>query len=203
VEPSVKGSLMVGAVVSVRRLRDRGRVAPEQLEARLGAAALALIDQKIDIGRWYPVRPFCELLDVDWELGGGRDPGYMRRSGEVSADKLFERGIYQQLQYAERAGKVQTRKRLVSQTKLICTVTGTLYSFLRFEVRIDPVRPDRLEILYHDAAEFSEALRYTTEGFLNRIQARQGSSRTWSSERVGPDLVVFRVPLPARLVGSG
>jgi len=200
VEPSAKGSLVLGSVVSVRRQRDRGLLSAETLAARLSPAAVDLVDQKIDVSRWYPIGVFCELLDVDWEVGGERDPDYMRGEGRRAAARLFDSGIYHQLDYAERAEKVQTRERLVRQSKLISTLTGTLFNFLRFEVQIEP---DRLEIHFHDAGPFSEALRFTTEGFLNEINARQKSTRRWSSERLRPDHVMFRLSLPSRLSAEG
>jgi hypothetical protein len=199
VEPSAKGILVVGAVVAVKRHRDQGRVRAGQLAARLGPAALELLDHKIDVARWYPMGPFCELLDLDWEVGGHRDPEHMRVQGARSADKLSERGIYQQLDYAERVGRAQTLDALMRQAKLITTITGTLYNFLRFEVRPSAGRSDELEIVYDDAGPFSEALRYTTEGFMNQINVRQGSTRRWSSERERADRIVFRMRLPTRL----
>jgi hypothetical protein len=198
VEPSVKGSLVLGAVVTLRRHRKQGRVTPEQLAARLGGPALELIDQKIDIARWYPIDAFCQLLDADWEMGGNRDPDYMRRQGVLAADRLFDSGIYQQLHYAENAEAPQSRDALRRQAKLITTITATLYNFLRFDVRLDPARADRLEIVYDDAAPFSEALRLTTEGFMNQINVRQGSQRRWTSERERPERIVFRMQLPSR-----
>jgi hypothetical protein len=196
---SVKGSLVLGAVVTVRRLRDRGRISPEQLTARLGAAALTLIDEKIDIGRWYPLDVFCEILDVDWDVGGQRDPDYMREEGSRAADRLFESGIYQQLQFAERSERPQAADNLIRRTKLITTITGSLFNFLTSDVRLNPEQGDSLEILYSNAAGYSEALRYTTEGFMNQINKRQGSSKRWSSNRVRSDLVVFTLRLPRRL----
>ena len=62
--------------------RDQGRISADQLSARLDGGALELIDQKIDIGRWYPMKQFTDLLDIDWEVGAKRDPAYMRRQGE-------------------------------------------------------------------------------------------------------------------------
>ena len=199
-QPSVKGNLLVGAVVAVRRLRDQGRVSAEQLAARLSGAALELIDQKIDFAGWYPVAAFCELLDVDWEVAGNRDPEFMRQGGAHTADRLLDRDIYQQLDYAQRAERAHSRDALVRQARLITTITGTLYNFLEVEVRVDPERPDQLEIHYRNAAEYSEALRYTTEGFMDRINRLHGSSRSWTSERPRPDLVIFRLALPTRLV---
>jgi hypothetical protein len=198
VEPSVKGSIVLGAVVTVKRHRKEGRVLPEQLAARLSGGALALLEQKIDIGRWYPIAHFSELLELDWSLAR-LDPDHMRRQGVDAANRLFESHIYQQLQYAERSGKAKSREDLFRQAKLITTITGTLYSFLQFEVRPMPDRNDQLEILYRNATAFTEALRYTTEGFMNQINLRQGSKRRWTSERLSSDLVAFRLPLPSHM----
>ena len=193
---------MLGAVVSVRRHRSQGRISPDQLNARLDGAALELVDQKIDIGRWYPVKDFTELLDVDWDVGARRDPAYMRGQGEQAANRLFDSGIYQQLNYAERAERVGSAAELKRQSKLITTITGSLYNFLRFEVRLGEERGDALEIVFSNAALFSEALRHSTEGFMNQINQRQGSAHRWSSRRDQADVVVFTLPLPRRLVAE-
>jgi hypothetical protein len=198
-DPSVKGSLMLGAVVSVRRHRKQGRISAEQLAARLSGPALQLVDQKIDIGRWYPVKHFTELLELDWEVGAAGDPGYMRRQGEQAANRLFDSGIYQQLAYAERAGKVMTARDLKRQSSLITTITGNLYNFLEFTVRLNEASGEALEIVFSNAALFCEALRHSTEGFMNQINAKQRSKLRWSSHRVRPDMVVFTLPLPSRL----
>jgi hypothetical protein len=197
-QPSVKGSLVLGAVVTVRRLRNRGQIKPDQLAARLSPAALRLIDQKIDIGRWYPLEVFCEILDADWDLAGQRAPDYMREEGTRAADRLFESGIYQQLQFAERSERANAADNLVRRSKLITTINGSLFNFLTTEVRLNPERRDTLEIVYGNAAGFSEALRYTTEGFMNQINKRSGSSKRWTSSRVKPDLVIFSLSLPRR-----
>jgi hypothetical protein len=81
VEPSVKGSLFVTGVVAIRRYRDSGYVSEDQITARLGPVALEMLDQKIDISRWYPIDAFCEMLDMDWEIAAERSPTYMRRPG--------------------------------------------------------------------------------------------------------------------------
>jgi hypothetical protein len=198
IDPSVKGSLMLGAVVSVRRHRKQGRISAEQLAARLGGPALELVDQKIDIGRWYPIKLFTELLDLDWDVGSKRDPAYMRRQGEQAADRLFDSGIYQQLAYAERADRVLSARQLKRQATLITTITGTLYNFLRFDVRLRE-EMESLEIVYANAALFSEALRHSSEGFMNQINQRQRSKLRWSSRREQADVVVFTLPLPSRL----
>jgi hypothetical protein len=194
--PSVKGSLMVGAVVTVRRLRDQGRVSAEALAARLPKEATLLLDQKIEIARWYPVAAFCALIDLDWEIAGHRAPEYLERQGAITADRLFDAKIYQQLEYAERSVKVENREELVRASKLITTVTGTFYDFLTFGVRVSD---DQLEVVYGNAGAFAEPLVHTTIGFLNQINQRQGSKRGWSVRRDAVDEVVFTMDLPERL----
>src|SRR6516165_3540282 len=198
-EQSVKGTLVLGAVGTVWWLGDRGRISQSPLAARLGAVGLTRIDEKIDLGRWYPLDAFCEILDTDWDVAGHRDPDYMREEGARAADRLFESGIYQQLQFAERSERAQAADNLLRRTKLITTITGSLFNFLTTDVRLNPDQGDSLEILYGDATGFSEALRYTTEGFMNQINKRQGSGKRWSSSRVRADLVVFTLRLPRRL----
>ena len=193
--PSVKGSLMLGAVVTARRLRDRGRIPAEALEARLSKEAVELVDQKIEISRWYPISVFCELIDFDWEVSGARMTAYLERQGATTADRLFDAGIYQQLEFAERSGKVQSRENLIRQSKLITTITGTLYDFLTFDVKL---RDDALEIAYGNAAAFGEPLIHTTVGFMNQINVRQGSKRRWTGKRAAADRCVFTMSLPER-----
>jgi hypothetical protein len=197
--PSVKGSLMLGAVVTVRRLRDAGRVSAEALAARLSKQATELLDQKIEIARWYPVAAFCELIDFDWEVSGHRVPEYLERQGAVTADRLFDAKIYQQLEFAERSGKVDTREELARGAKLITTITGTFYDFLTFGVRVSD---DQLEVVYGNAGAFGEPLIHTTIGFLNQINQRQGSKRTWRGRREGDDRVVFTMDLPERFAAE-
>jgi hypothetical protein len=199
VQPSVKGSLYVAGVVAVRRHRDSGRLSEDQIAARLGAVALEMLDQKIEISRWYPVEAFCEMVDVDWEVSGGRDPDYIRGMGEAAARRFFEGGIYPQLDYAKRSGRVDARPSLLRRAKLIVTVTNSLYNFIQTDVRI---ASSVLEVVYGNAALFSEALRYTTEGFMNEVNRWQGSARRWTSERVARDRVSFQMILPGRLQGD-
>ena len=197
--PSVKGSLVVGAVVTVRRLRDKGSVSPETLAARLSKQALELLDQKIEIARWYPVSAFCELIAFDWEVTGARSPAYLERQGAITADRLFDAKIYQQLDFAERSLRADNREELVRGAKLITTITGTLYDFLTFGVR---VANDQLEVVYGNASAFGEPLVHTTVGFLNQINQRQGSKRGWGARREGDDQVVFTMELPQRFAES-
>jgi len=199
VEPSAKGSIVMGVVATLRKHRKGGQVSNEQLAARLSGAALELLEQKIELARWYPMPAFAELVAFEWEMIGKRDPAYARASGALSADRQIESGRYQQMDYAKRAKKAESRSALLLQARLITTVTAAFYNFLETSVAIDPARPDRLEIVYANAAAFPEPLRYATEGFMNQINQRQGSPRRWLSDRSAPDRILFWMELPERL----
>jgi hypothetical protein len=194
-----KGSIVVGAVASLRHHRNTGRIPDRHLQVRLSAPALELLEEKIDIARWYPIRSFTELVDLEWDLLARRDPEYARQGGAKGAQRLLQSGTYQQLDFAQRSGKAPSREALVRQSKRITTVTSMLYNFLQVTVGIDPENPNVLQIVYANAAEFTEALRYTTEGFMNAINAIQDSSRCWTSKRPTPDRIVFRLGIPKRL----
>jgi len=191
---------VLGSVVTIRRLRDGGGNAADDLEVRLSPTAMDLVDQKIDISRWYPMSDFSQLLDADWEILGNRDPAYMERQGAVSADRMFDAGMYQQLDYAERTERAASLGGLVAQARLITSVTGTLYNFLDFKVNSSD---DHLDILYRNAAAFPESLVHSTVGFMNQINVRQKSKRRFVPERLYPDEIRFRMALPRRFVEAG
>jgi len=199
VEPSAKGTIVMGVVASLRKLRKQGALQQEQLSARLSGPALELLEQKIELSRWYPMATFRELVEFEWDVVAKRDPDYARKAGALSAERQFESGRYQQLDFAKRAGKAESSSALLLQARLITTITAAFYSFLVVNVSIDSMRPDVLEIVYSNASAFPEALRYATEGFMNQINQRQGSTRPWTSERATTDRIVFQMALPERL----
>lgn len=196
---SVKGSLVLGAVVAARHLRDRGRISCEAFEARLSPPALALVDDKIELARWYPIGAFCELVELAWDVEGRRRPQYLEAQGAASADRLFDSKRYQQLDFAERAEKVESRMALEKQTRLIATITGTFYDFVEVGVELEATR---LSMVYGNARAFADPLIHTTVGFLDQVNVRQGSARRWTGERTRPDEVRFHMPLPKRLAES-
>lgn len=198
-DPSAKGSIVMGVVATLRKLRKGGQLSNARLAARLSGPALELLEQKTELASWYPMPLFAELVAFEWEVVGKRDPEYTRRSGALSADRQIESARYQQMDFAKRAKKAESSSALLLQARLITTVTAAFYNFLQTSVAIDPARPNRLEIVYANAAAFPEPLRYATEGFMNQINQRQGSARRWQSERSTPDRILFWMELPARL----
>jgi len=72
--PSIKGSAFSSVIDDVRRLRDEGRLGSDELEARLEAADLALIDEKIQTALWYPIESYRRLSELLLDVEGGGDP---------------------------------------------------------------------------------------------------------------------------------
>lgn len=194
--PSVKGVLLLSAVVVVRRLRDGGRIPDSRLE-KLGSATRELLDERIEIAQWYPMDLYSELLEVDWEICGSHDPEYMRRAGELNAEKMSQAKRYQQLDYLERVDKPESSADLLRQMRLTSSVTLSYFNFTDATVQLHPDHPHILQIIYSNTDSFPEPLRYSTEGFMTRLNRVRRSSRRWTSERIG-STIVFSLEMKAR-----
>lgn len=197
--PSVKGAMLLGSVVVVRRARKDGRI-PESRLAKLSEATREILDERIQLSRWYPMEVFAELLDLDWELFGNRDPDYMREAGKQNALAMQKAARYQQLEYLERAERPKSAAEVVRQVRLTSSITLTYFNFMEIEVRFDPDRPNVLQIIYSGTGQFPESLRYSTEGFMTQLNQVRGTSRAWTSERQG-DTIVFSLELRERPEG--
>ena len=193
-EARVKGSLVLGAVLAVRNRMKAGQISEEELEKRLSAEALELLDTTIKIASWYPIRLMTELIDLDWEMGSEFAPEYQRSAGRNTARHFAKTGLYQQVDYAARNYTADTLDDVLRQSRLVCTLTSTLYDFI--ETRAEIVDGRQLQILFEGAREFPEALRYSTEGFLNEMTRRK--TRFWGSDRPSPDLLVFALEIRPR-----
>lgn len=197
--PSVKGVMLLPSVVVVRRLRDRGAIPEARLE-KLSSATRELLDERIEIAQWYPMDVFSELLEVDWEICGNRDPEYMRRSGERNAEAMTQAKRYQQLDYLERADRPESSTDILRQMRLTSSITLSYFNFTETTVQMHPDGPHVLQIIYTNTDAFPESLRYSTEGFMNRLNRVRRSSKKWTSERVG-NTIVFSLamkPKPER-----
>lgn len=194
----IKGLLVGGVVVGVGRLRDAGRISQEALEARLGAPALDLLDKKIEPASWYPLEAYSELADLLWAIEADRDPEFMRAKGRRWAAKLYEQGVYAQLEYADQGGPIPNGTEAVRRGRRIGSLVQTFWNFVEPIVEMDPDEPGTLCMRFEDAAEFPEANRFTTEGFLDHMLERGGGRAGCSSERPTPDVVIFRMPLGLR-----
>jgi hypothetical protein len=96
--------------------------------------------------------------------------------------------------FARRNRSAETLDDVLRQSRLVCTLTSTLYDFI--SARAEVVDGKRLHIRFEGAGDFPEALRYSTEGFLNEMTQRK--RRLWSSERPRQDLILFVLDIRPR-----
>src|SRR5687768_11501021 len=99
--PSIKGSALSSVVEDVRALRDTGRLSAERLESSLAPEHLALLDDKVQAALWYPIDAYRRLTELLLEVSGRGDPQYVVDRGQRAAQRLWESGLYVQLQHGE------------------------------------------------------------------------------------------------------
>src|SRR5438874_3367773 len=141
--PSIKGSALSSVIEDVRALRDSGRLSADRLEATLERADLALLEAKIQPALWYPIQAYARLTRVLLDVAGRGDPQYIVDRGARAAQRLWESGLYVQLQHGEeKAAKARRTGGVMSDrdARVITTLSGAIFNFTRWAYR--PGAPD-------------------------------------------------------------
>ncbi len=200
----VKGTVLHGIVTMLQQRRAEGRFSEEQLEPRLAPATLEVLDSKIQIGLWYPLEAYRELLDLYWEVESGRDPEFMRRQGATAARELVELGVYRAFLSTSSEENASTRG-IVERARLTCRMTEMIYDFVEVEALHDP-GAHTLTLAYRNVEGFDEAMVLATQGFLagltriiSGMDAPDSESEMWQVERPEAGRLRFTLDL-ARLV---
>lgn len=183
---SVKGGLLAGVVQDLQRLVEQGKLDRDELEARLEAGDLAILDEKLLVGAWYPVDAMGRLFDLLWEESAQRRPEAARERGRRTATQLAESGLYRQVQVSRsREGKEFGR--------ILTSIAGAMFNFMRWDYQSDDGgRTSR--VVVSDAADWPEVMRIACEGFIETLVAAAGGRAVRvTSERPTPDRVVFDV----------
>jgi len=192
-EPSIKGSALSSVVEDVRALRDSGRISADRLEASLEAADLALLETKIQPALWYPIQSYARLTRVLLDVAGRGDPQYVADRGARAAQRLWESGLYVQLQHGEeKAAKARRTGGAMTErdARMITTLSGAIFNFTRWTYRIS--ESDSL-IEVSEAADWPEVSMWAARGFLEYVVSRLRRSKTRvEAKRVAPDRVEFR-----------
>ena len=189
-EPSIKGSAIQSAVEDVNRLVDEGRISRDELEARLSAQDLKVLDHKILPGLWYPLDSYGRLLDLLVERDGRGQGDYLQARGRKAGERLVQAGLYSQLEASqERWG---ARIGNVFATLGPAMFSATEWSFASAE------SVDSFEIEAAIPAEFPESARLTALGFIEFLAERTaGHPVRVLSERPSPDRMTFATPRAA------
>jgi hypothetical protein len=182
----VKGTAIASVVEDVNRLVLEGKLSREALDARLEAADLEVLEQKIVPALWYPIRTYGRLVQVLFEVEGRRKPDYLIERGRRAAERIRATGLYSQLSagrgdWGDRIGKI-----LVSLGPAM--FKDSIWSFHILSTE----GPLRWRIDMQVEADFPDLCRYSTQGFIDYLSAVHGGDRVRvSSERSAPTRISF------------
>ncbi|MBW2314821.1 MAG: hypothetical protein JRH10_11570 [Deltaproteobacteria bacterium] len=189
---SVKGIFLAGAVASVRKAIREGRVAREQVELRLDGYDVPFLDEKVDVGIWYPIATLGHFLDVLADLQDGEHDLALANIGRAAADMAAQTGRYAQLDTSRKAGDSPTE--VLRYGRLVTSVITAFYDFSRMSFGPDPNDAAAFQIDWFDVGDLPESNRFAAEGFIERIayHASDGELRV-SSRRPTPDHIVITI----------
>ena len=194
--PSIKGTALCSVVADVVALRDSGRVDADWLEMRLEPGDLALLRTKIQTALWYPIESYRRLSELLLEVEGGGDPQYIADRGARAAERLWEGGLYVQLQHGEeKAAEARRIGGVLSErdARIITTLSGALFNFTRWRYRRDG---GDAVIEVTEAGAFPDVSMHAARGFLEYVVGRLRRSDTpVRAARPSPDRVEFRFRL--------
>jgi hypothetical protein len=202
-KPCIKGTAIGDLVEDMRKLLSDGRISQRDIEARLTAEDLALLEEPAVPSQWYDIHSYRRLTELLRNVEGeGRDE-YVRERGRARGQKLIEAGLYQQMEYLGRSRvkrAMDPKVRFAAygrDLKLLVTLSQSLINFSTWTVVPDPDHGDRYRIEVRDAADFPDVLGWASEGLIDAMAAVHGMSGLWRWERVAPDFIVFRMLRPA------
>lgn len=192
--PSIKGIAITALVDDVRSYRERSIGCRDKVEAQVNAAGLAILEEKTDPFKWYPIAGYQSLTEFLWENEGGRSIEYLRRRGAGSADRVLAIGRYQQISFLRERYSPEDHAAFATELRLVVSLQAAFFNFTSWEVAQDPEHENRLQIEIRDATDFPEELCHTTAGFVTRlgVEARSGRLQ-WNPERPSRDLVILRM----------
>jgi hypothetical protein len=203
-EPAVKGSVFKGVIDDLARLRERGGVSEEQIEAGLAAEDLDLLEAEVNPASWYPMESYARIAQLLGEVEGAGKDDYFVDRGRASARRLMKAGLYQQLAFLPRwkdktSGGGGDQSALIASygrnLRLVISMASSIYNVGKWTVESDPDNPGRVRVAVREASAYSEPMRLAIEGFFN--ECAQASLRElvrlYISERPSPDLILLRM----------
>jgi len=181
----VKGTAIASVVEDVNRLLQEGRLSRDALEARLDAADLEVLEQKIVPALWYPIGTYGRFVEILFERDGGRRTEYLVERGRRAAERIKATGLYAQLS-ADRAGWGDRIG------KILVSLGPAMFKDSSWSFEVLASSPLRWRIEMRVPASFPDLCRHSTQGFIDYLTKLHSDSTTVTSERSSPTLIVFR-----------
>jgi hypothetical protein len=184
---AVKGSAIASVVEDVNRLVADGRLRRLELEVRLQAEDIEVLDAKILPSNWYPLATYGRLTEVLLDVEGKGSTEYLVERGRRAAERLKAAGLYAQLsvdrdRWGERVGQ------------MMMPLGPTIYRDTVWRVRQEETgEAIHFEITTEVPDSFPDLCRHQTQGFIE-YAATQVAGRPVKvvSARLSPTKMVFR-----------
>jgi len=200
--PSIKGSVFAGLVEHVRKLVTGGKLSADELSRWLEPPDVDLLEQEIGLSEWYDIAIYVRMSELLRDVEGRGSNEYLREMGRLTARRLLEAGLYQQLEYLQRtalAKATEARARFEAfgrDLRLLTTLSGSILNFSRWASKPDPKEARRYVIEVSEAREFPEVLCWRSDGLINEMARQHGEPDLWRWERPRADLILFRMVRP-------
>jgi hypothetical protein len=183
----VKGTAIESVIADVNRLVESSRISRDQLEARLEAEDLELLEQKLLPSVWYSLGAYGRMTQLLYEAEGRGKHEYLYDRGRRAAERMRGAGFYAQLTAArERWGD--------SLGAMMVTLGPAIYRDTEWSYRLLASGPGlHFEIEISVPEGFPDVCRHTTQGFIEHAATHAaGQTVRMSSERLSPTRIVYR-----------
>jgi hypothetical protein len=200
--PSIKGSVFGSIVEDVRNLVREGGLDVDELTRWLKSDDLDFLDEEIPVSDWYDIRVYTRMNELLRDVEGAGSNDYLRQRGRLTARRLLESGIYQQLEYLHRTELARERDAALRfaafgrDLRLLCTLSASILNFSRWTSKPDPEQEGRYVIEVSEAQDFPEVLCWRSDGFVNEMATQHGEPDLWGWERTASEFIVFRMLRP-------
>ena len=197
--PSIKGSAFAFVVEKVLKLLSAGEISRNELARRLPPGGLAVVDQPIMVIEWYDIRVYARLMELLRDVAGQGKNDYLVSHGGEAAERLLQKGLYQQMEYLKRmelGRETDPRARYQAfgrDLRLLVSLGPSILNFGHQQVKDDPEYADRYMLEISDASSYPEVLCWSTQGFNNRMAAAHDTPDLWRWERQRLDLIRYRM----------
>jgi hypothetical protein len=186
VGPSVKGAIFQMAVEAVKQAIETNQISREEVELKLEAEDLRFLDEKILVGRWYPVGTLDRMVQLTGGPAATEDPAYLVRRGRKAADQVLGNQIYGHFSET-------IHDRGDQGGASVLTLAQLMMNFSRWQLL--PYRngdPSHFVIKVTEAGPMPDVLRYTAQGFIERVaELMVGGPMQVTSERPTLDRLTF------------
>jgi hypothetical protein len=174
------------AVEAVKQAIEAGQISKEEVDVKLDAGDLQFLDEKILVGRWYPVDTFDRLVQLTGGRAAAEDPNYLVRRGRKAANQVLDNQIYGHFNET-------IEERGDQGGASVLTLAQLMMNFSRWELL--PYRngdASHFVIKVTEAGPMPDVLRYTAQGFIERVaELMVGGPMQVTSERPTLDQLTF------------